>query len=39
MRLQAALHLIDSELLTILREAGYSAGKAYAEQLWQNSPH
>lgn len=34
-RLQAALQLIDSDLLTVLREAGYEAGKAYTEQLWE----
>lgn len=36
-RLQAALQLIDSDLRTVLREAGYEAGKAYIEQLWQES--
>lgn len=36
-RLQAALHLIDSDILKVLRQAGYSAAKAYAEQLWEIS--
>jgi precorrin-2 dehydrogenase/sirohydrochlorin ferrochelatase len=37
-RLQAALNLIDSEILQVLRGSGYAAAKAYAEQLWQITP-
>ncbi len=35
-RLQAALELIDSDLLTVLHQAGYAAGKDYALQLLEN---
>lgn len=36
-RLQAALHLIDSDILQVLQDAGYAAAKTYAEQLWEIS--